>query len=126
MTVELCKIVIHKIEDVGEVTLAKHVKATAKSLFGPRITGSKNMQLFYTKFETGGETQYHMHECESGLFLIKGKLRLVTDDGEYNVEANAAVFIPPLIGHKFKNIGKDDALAISVFSPPEAMYETES
>lgn len=121
----MSKVIIHRIEDVGEVTLAKHIRATARSLFGLRATGSKNMQLFHTKFEADGETYSHTHEGESGLFVIKGKLLLTTDEGEYVIEANTAVFIPPLIRHKFKNIGKTEALAISVFSPPEAMYEID-
>ncbi len=122
---ETCKVIVQKVGEVKEVTLAKHVKATAKSLFGGRKTGSKNMQLFYSRFEVGGETYLHSHKVESGHFILAGKLQLITDMGEWIVEANTTIFIPPKIQHKFKNIGDTEAYMLSIFSPPEPMYETE-
>ncbi|RJX15241.1 cupin domain-containing protein [Candidatus Bathyarchaeota archaeon] len=123
--VEQRQVVVQNIKEVKEVTLAKHVKATAKSLFGGRKTGSKNMQLFYSRFEVGGETYLHSHEVEAGHFILAGKLQLITDMGEWIVEANTAIFIPPKIQHKFKNIGDSEAHMLSIFSPPEPMYEME-
>jgi len=116
-------VVVRKVEEVGEVALAEHVKATARSLFGERITGSKNMQLFYSKYEVGGETYLHTHEGESGHYVLAGKFQLVTDEGEWVVEASTAVFIPPRVKHRFKNVGKTDAYMLAIFSPPESRYE---
>ena len=119
------RVIVQKIENVGEITLAKHVKATAKSLFGERITGSKNMQLFYSRFEVGGETYLHSHDVESGHFILSGELQLITEEGEWIVKANTAVFIPPKIKHRFKNMGEIEAYMLSIFSPPEPMYEID-
>lgn len=119
------RVIVQKIENAGEITLAKHVKATAKSLFGERTTGSKNMQLFYSRFEVGGETHSHRHDVESGHFILSGKLQLITDEGKWIVEANTAVFVPPKIKHRFKNIDETEAYMLSIFSPPESMYEID-
>ncbi len=122
--VETRQIVIQKVENLRELTLTKHVKATVRSLFGGRRTGSMNMQLFYSKFEIGGETNLHDHEVESGHFILHGELQIVTDDGEKSLKANTAVFIPPITRHKFRNVSGAEAYMLSIFSPPEPMYET--
>jgi len=123
--VEARRIVIRKVKEVEDVTLAKHVRATAKSLFGERKTGSRNMQLFYSQFDVGGETFVHEHEGESGHFILSGKLQLITHEDELIVETDTSVFIPPKIEHRFKNIGETKAVMLSIFSPPEQMFEMD-
>lgn len=121
----LGKIIIRKITDVEEISLAKHVKATARSLLGKKAVGSKNMQLFYSKFDPGGETFFHSHKGESAHFILTGKFLLESEEEERELDPDTAVFIPPRLRHKFKNIGSEEARMISVFSPPEPAYENE-
>lgn len=114
-----------KVEEVEERELAKHVKASAKSLFGPKATGAKNVQLFYSKFEPGGETYLHKHDVESGHFIISGVIIFITEEAEYRCGPSTAIFVPPGVKHRFKNTGTDTVHMVSIFAPPEKLYEEE-
>lgn len=115
---------IVKVEDAGERELPRRVKSTARSLIGPKTTGSKNIQLFYTTFEVGGESQPHTHPCEAGHFILDGELALETEEASYTVSANTAVFISPGVQHRFVNHQPQPVHMLAFFAPPEEAYET--
>jgi quercetin dioxygenase-like cupin family protein len=115
---------IVKIEDIKEFEIPKYVKAVkTQDLIGPKATGSTNLQVFYSKFEPGGESYPHSHDVESGHIILRGKILLTTDEGSKEIGPNTVIFIPPKVRHGLKTIGHETAHMIVIFSPPEESYE---
>jgi mannose-6-phosphate isomerase-like protein (cupin superfamily) len=114
---------IVKVADVGKLELPRRVKSTARSLIGPKTTGSKNIQLFYTTIEVGGESLPHTHPCEAGHFILDGQLVLECEEGGFTVGSNTAIYISPKVQHRFVNRESKPSHMLVLFAPPEEAYE---
>ena len=81
--------------------------------------GSRNLWVGYVTMEPGARSGAHHHgDCESAIYIIRGRGRLVTDIGTAELEPGVAVFIPMGVHHATESDGPDPLELVSVFSPP--------
>lgn len=68
--------------------------------------------------EKGGNTPHHAHDFEHEIFILEGTGKVLTREGEKDVTAGIAVFIPPGEDHKVVNTG-DGLLRVLCMVPKE-------
>jgi quercetin dioxygenase-like cupin family protein len=68
----------------------------------------------------GGEIPRHIHAAESETaYVLSGRGKLITDDGDYTFEPGVMVTIPPGLAHGVMNDG-DEPLEVFAFHTPPA------
>ncbi len=73
-------------------------------LIGPKDNSPTfAMRLFTLK--PGASTPYHSHDWEHEVFVVDGKIKVKSTDGETVVEKGAFIFVQPNEEHQFINIG---------------------
>ncbi|MBI5115860.1 cupin domain-containing protein [Candidatus Poribacteria bacterium] len=66
--------------------------------------GAKNFYMRVFDVRPGGNTPYHKHAWEHEVFILDGKLDVVSENGARTAPAGSVVFIPPEEYHQFKNV----------------------
>jgi transcriptional regulator with XRE-family HTH domain len=78
------------------------------------------LQLIIELYEPGADTGpglYH-HEAEEAGIVLKGKLELTLDGNTYILKPGDAYYFDSRCYHRMRNVGKGEAKAISVNTPP--------
>ncbi len=70
------------------------------------------MRLFTLK--PGASTPYHTHEWEHEVFVIEGKIKVRSKNGEQTIEAGGFVFVEPNEEHQFVNVNDGSSSFICV------------
>ena len=73
-----------------------------------RNTGAENFAMRMFVLEPGGYTPYHSHDFEHEVFVLEGKGIVRTEDGEFSIEKDSFVFVPPNCYHQFINTGSEN------------------
>ena len=60
-----------------------------------------NFSMRRFTIEPGGHTPFHQHDWEHEVYVLKGRGLLVTDEGEYEIGPDEAIFIAPNERHQF-------------------------
>ena len=84
------------------------------------ITDAENLSVGVDIIEVGGRTappHYHP-ESEAAIYLIHGRLKVICDEAEAEMNAGDIVLIPPGSTHIAENIGEGEAKILFCFSPP--------
>jgi quercetin dioxygenase-like cupin family protein len=93
------------IEKVPAQEVAEGAKGVKIRWVIDRGTGAPNFAMRVFDIEPGGYTPLHRHDWEHEIYVIGGKCTAVAEDGEHDVPAGAAVFVPGNDLHQFRNTG---------------------
>jgi len=95
-------------------------------LYGQYFDDEGEMTFGVVKMKPGEENALHSHpNCEEILYLIQGEVEHLYEGRSFQLSPGMAIRIPAGIKHKMRNIGKEEARAIIVFSTPARMTEIE-
>jgi quercetin dioxygenase-like cupin family protein len=94
--------------DLTPEELKGKASATVYWLIG-EPEGAPNFEMRYFSLEGEITTDWHSHSWEHEVFVLGGKGKVRTEDGEFELTANNAVFIEPDRRHQFINTSKDEA-----------------
>ena len=78
------------------------------------IPDGANFILRVFTVKPGGSTPTHTHPWEHETYILEGKARLTTSQGELAAEAGDAVYVEPGEVHSFTNDGAEDLRFICV------------
>lgn len=73
-------------------------------LLGSR-DGSVNFGLRYFEIEPGGQSSFDQHKHDHGVYILRGKARVILGRDVVEVGVGDVVYIPPNEEHQFENIG---------------------
>lgn len=78
------------------------------------------LQLLVERYEPGCDTgpECYQHEAEEAGVVLKGTLELTVDGQSYQLKPGDAYYFDSRRPHRFRNLGKVAAEAISVNTPP--------
>ena len=84
------------------------------------VTEAENLSVGIDIIKVGGKTappHYHP-ENEEAVYLIDGRLKVICDEAEAEMNAGDIVLITPGSAHIFENIGEAEAKILFCSSPP--------
>lgn len=79
--------------------------------------GAPNYELRYLTFPVGASTVYHDHSWEHEVFVVKGKGKIKTEQGETAVKAQDAILLLPNEPHQIINTSLDETFDIICVVP---------
>ncbi len=88
-------------------------KVLKRVLIGPK-DNSPNFAMRLFTLKPGASTPYHSHGWEHEVFVVDGKIKVKSKNGEIVVEKGAFVFVEPDEEHQFTNVGDKFAHFICV------------
>ena len=92
------------------------IGGTKQVLLGSR-DGSVNFGLRYYEIEVRGQSSFDRHEHDHGVYILRGKARLLMGWDVVEVGVGDVIYIPPNEEHQFENIG-DEPLGFLCAAPP--------
>jgi quercetin dioxygenase-like cupin family protein len=81
--------------------------------------GAPTFAMRVIDVQPGGNTPYHTHGFEHGVFVLNGEGVVQTADGETPIGPETVVFVDPDAEHNFVNRGDDVLRFICVIPLPE-------
>ena len=94
---------------------------TWRSYLGPQNTSTKNSSMGVSTFPAGSRPTGHVHAAEEEtVYCISGRGRLVSSEGNAELEPGVAVWIPTGLFHATESDGPDELVLLCAFSPPVA------
>jgi len=92
---------------------------TSKLLLSERSVGATGFSMGQNVTEVGSRIPEHAHEgVEEGMYLVSGRGRLITEEGEQELTAGTAIYMPPGVKHSIVNTGDEPMKLVWVYSPP--------
>jgi quercetin dioxygenase-like cupin family protein len=80
-----------------------------------RYVYGKNVMLVYFKLQKGAIVRKHHHESEQITYILKGAVKVTSQDKDYIVRAGEVLVIPSQVEHFFEAL--EDTIDLDVFSP---------
>jgi quercetin dioxygenase-like cupin family protein len=77
----------------------------------------EDVLLVMNWLEPGMQVNPHSHACEQVVYVVKGRMRFVIEDEEFEVGAGGLIRIPPNARHYGEPIGDETVLNLDVFAP---------
>ncbi|HPM42967.1 MAG TPA: XRE family transcriptional regulator [Candidatus Omnitrophota bacterium] len=114
-----------KIEDnpVVRTDDRKHIQEVGKGINLYLLTSrdpNKQMEPLLFKLKEGatsGKTSYK-HFGQEFVLVLKGSMEITLNDMDYVLRKGDSIYFNSSVPHAFKNIGKEDAEAVWVVTPP--------
>lgn len=110
-----------KAQDVAETV--DGVKDTTIRWLITKDIGSPTFEMRYFEVKPGGYSPLHRHSWEHGVFIVKGKALVVTENGTSEMEEGGAALVRPWELHQFKNVGSEPLGFICVIPKRDEQYE---
>lgn len=116
--------IVRKLNDVQEFPVTQLVyKGQSLSMDGVGIRWlthkgvgeanyKHNFAIRYFTIKPGSVIPSHDHEYVEGVFILKGKLRVISGEEETVVEPNDLLYVPSWEAHYLENIGEEEAAFI--------------
>jgi transcriptional regulator with XRE-family HTH domain len=81
---------------------------------------SKKMMPVILKVSPGGRTvpEQSAAETEKFIYVLKGQISVVIDKSKHTLKKGETLYFDATMSHYIENIGKEDAQAICVITPP--------
>ncbi|MEM2546999.1 MAG: cupin domain-containing protein [Candidatus Bathyarchaeia archaeon] len=92
-------------------------RKVTKILVDP-VIGSKHVAMGFTVYPVGEKGAPHAHTGEETIFILKGKAKISSAQGEHILEAGDLVYVPPNETHILENCGNEELQFIWVYTPP--------
>ena len=103
------------------VSIEKYEKGGAvggtKSVLIGSQDGAVNFGLRYYEVASGGQTSFDRHDHDHGVYILRGKARVMMGWEVAELGVGDVVYIPPNEQHQFENIG-DEPFGFLCAVPP--------
>ncbi len=111
---------IKKIDEVAAQPVEHEdaVDVSIRVIFGP-ADNAPTFAMRVFEVGAGGHTPSHKHSWEHEVLVLSGKVMLVTDNSEYELQAGDAVMVPPGEKHSFRNRSSDKSVSFVCLIPIE-------
>ncbi len=95
--------------DWEEVPCEKYESPQARGVVRRWLIGEREGAFYfamrYFEVDVGGWTVLHEHPHDHGVIVLKGRGKVLLENGEFEVKFGDVVYIPPGEKHQFKNTG---------------------
>ncbi|HHF98089.1 MAG TPA: cupin domain-containing protein [Candidatus Aerophobetes bacterium] len=93
-------------EEVREESYnSEEAKSVTKKVLIGEKEGAPYFVIRYFEVEPGGWTFLHSHPHDHGVFILKGKGKVLLGEEEIDVKFGDVIYIPPHEKHRLKNTG---------------------
>jgi len=100
---------------------------TSKLLLSEATVGTRGFSMGQNVTAVGSRIPEHLHESsEEGMYIISGQGRLITDQGEEELRAGMAIYMPPGVKHSIINTGDEELKLVWVYSPPLPQHRLQN
>lgn len=93
------------------------VGGSVRVVVGPK-DGARNFAIRYFEIEPGGQSSFDRHPHDHGIYILKGKARVLIGWETHEVGPGDVVYIAPDEQHQFESIG-DEPLGFLCVVPPK-------
>ena len=91
--------------DVTPDDMAANGRVTVRWMLG-EPEGANNYEMRYFSLQGEVSTEWHTHDWEHEVFVVKGKGKIISENGEKDLEPGDAVYVPPGEQHHFVSRGE--------------------
>lgn len=91
--------------DITPDEMAAKGRATVQWMIG-EPEGAKNFEMRYFSLKGEVSTEWHVHDWEHEIFVVKGKGKIRSENNEQELEPGDAAFVPPGVYHHFVSGGE--------------------
>ena len=81
------------------------------------LCNEKSISVEYFTKPPGHSSPMHQHPYEQVMIVLKGRMKVVTPEGEEELEEGDAVYIPPEEPHRVENVLGEPSIGIDIFCP---------
>jgi len=74
--------------------------------------------LFKLGKNAGSGTEHYKHFGQEFVLVLKGEIQVTLNDTEYIIRKGDSIYFNSSVPHLFKNVGKEEAEAVWVITPP--------
>ena len=92
-------------------------EATKRVLIGGR-DGARNFSIRYFEIPPGGKSSLDQHAHDHGIYVLKGRGRVLMGSELTEVTPGDIIYIPPQEHHQFTNNGAEPLGMLCVVAPP--------
>ena len=92
------------------------VGGSMRGVIGPE-DGAQNFAMRYFEITPGGQSSFDRHEHDHGVFILKGKARVLMGWEVHEVGPGDVVYIEPNEQHQFESIGEETLGFLCVVPP---------
>jgi len=115
---------------VVDSTMVEGVKKipsrVSKLLLSEASVGARGFSMGQNVTAVGSRIPEHAHEAsEEGMYIISGQGRLITEEGEQELRAGMAIYMPPGVKHSILNTGDEELKLVWVYCPPLPQHKTQ-
>jgi len=105
--------------DAADIEGVKKVpNRVSKLLLSEMSVGIQGFSMGQNITEVGSMIPEHVHDkSEEGMYVFSGTGRLITEEGEQDLVAGMAIYMPPGVKHSILNTGNEDLKLVWVYSP---------
>jgi quercetin dioxygenase-like cupin family protein len=108
---------LRKLDELNEVQLRRGVSH--------KVFSGDNATLAWGMLQPGHETNPHSHPHEQLVYIVQGRVRFTVGDESAVVEAGDMLVVPSGVEHWAENLGSEEAIDLSIFSPRRDDYAAE-
>ncbi|HWP60269.1 MAG TPA: cupin domain-containing protein [Candidatus Acidoferrales bacterium] len=91
-----------------------------KVVLKPMMMGDQ-MTLLEIQYSAGAGTPTHVHQHESVVYVVRGKVRMTVGDEEYTLSAGDVCRHPKGVPHSVQ--GLEDSLVVEIKSPSQPLEQ---
>ena len=99
----------------------------SKLLLSEATVGARGFSMGQNVTAVGSQIPEHAHESsEEGMYIVSGQGRLITEEGEEELRAGMAIYMPPGVKHSILNTGDEELKLVWVYSPPLPQHRLQN
>jgi mannose-6-phosphate isomerase-like protein (cupin superfamily) len=118
------KVFVKKISDFPSIKLIDPSR-TVKIILDKEI-GAENISAGVCIIDPLSKIPYHSHEKEEEfMYIINGKGKLITEEGNYELSDDSIIFVKPNVKHTIVNELNEPLYFLFVYSPPGPEQKTK-
>ncbi len=88
-----------------------------KGWYRASLAGKGSVSVEYFEKPAGHSSPMHKHENEQITIVIRGQMKVYTEDGQVILGEMDSVFFDGNEPHRVENVGKEKAVGIDIFIP---------
>jgi transcriptional regulator with XRE-family HTH domain len=112
--------IFFRIRDLPEIAGALHAKNGQILMRQIGGSHSQKLQMLFERYAPGADTGEAMlqHEGEEAGIILRGRIEAIVGKRRQVLTRGCAYLYDSRLPHRFRNIGKDEAVIISACTPP--------
>lgn len=105
-------------DDIEPYSPANHTGTRNKRLIGPRVNGSRHLEIVLGEIERNEGALAHAHpDLEQAVYVLEGEALVEIDDEPHQVKAGDLLYFPAKVFHNIKVTSPVIRLLV-IYGPP--------